>query len=265
MSPDSLKEIAPDPTVQPISSLENVGLSFGERTILQGLNLDLLPGHKVALMGESSSGKSTILKILVGLIKPDCGDVYLFGEDLNKIPNHRKTILRRRIGMQFQAGALFDSSSVYLNLLLASQESTRGDPDRQPASREEILEMLAQVGLKEAAQRIPASLSGGMRKRAALARALIVQPQLAIFDEPTAGLDPQTSSLIINLLNSLAEKSQAARILATADPAVARRFAEDIVLIKDGAVYARGSLTDLENQADPYIEKFLYRLREARS
>jgi phospholipid/cholesterol/gamma-HCH transport system ATP-binding protein len=256
---------ASPPALSLVSSLSEVWLSFGEKSILKGFSLDLPAGAKVSLLGESSSGKSTILKIIVGLVTPASGRAELFGQDLAKISSRAKASLRRRIGMQFQAGALFDSNSVYLNLFLASQESTRGDPARRPAGRAEILDMLSRVGLAEAAERIPASLSGGMRKRAALARALIVEPQLAVFDEPTAGLDPQTSSLIINLLNSLAQSSSAAMILATADPDVARRFSEDIVLLKDGRVHDRGSISELESRRDPYIDKFLRRFRNTRA
>ncbi|MDR1086073.1 MAG: ATP-binding cassette domain-containing protein [Deltaproteobacteria bacterium] len=256
---------APERDDTSVSVLKNVHLRFGDHQILKGFSLELKPGSKVALMGESSCGKSTVLKTMVGLVPPNSGEVYLFGRDLAALGNRARAALRRHIGMQFQAGALFDSSSVFLNLQLASEESSRGDMDRKPATKDEILEMLSQVGLKEAAGRIPASLSGGMRKRAALARALIAEPKLAIFDEPTAGLDPQTSSLIINLLNSLAEKREAAMILATADPEVARRFSDDIVLIKDGLVYTRGSMAQMESLGDPYIDKFLYRLREVRA
>jgi phospholipid/cholesterol/gamma-HCH transport system ATP-binding protein len=161
--------------------------------------------------------------------------------------------------MQFQAGALFDSIPVQLNLWLASQESSRGSKLQNPVTEADILDLLGQVGLREAADRLPASLSGGMRKRAALARALIGDPELAIFDEPTAGLDPQTSSLIINLLNNLAQNSQAAMILATTDPDVARRFTDQVILIRAGQAYATGSLTELRARGDPYIDNYLQR------
>jgi phospholipid/cholesterol/gamma-HCH transport system ATP-binding protein len=248
---------------QPVAAFTNVSLSLGDRLILDDFSLTLPPGSKTALLGESSCGKSVALKTLVGLFAPQAGQVFLFGQDLAKASQKNLATLRRGIGMQFQAGALFDSVSVRLNLALASSESSRGDAQGRAASDKEILGLLDQVGLREAAERQPASLSGGMRKRAALARALIANPKLAIFDEPTAGLDPQTSSRIINLLNSLAEASEAAMLLATADPDVARRFTENIALMKNGRVYAQGSLTDLRALGDPYVDRFLSRLPEA--
>jgi phospholipid/cholesterol/gamma-HCH transport system ATP-binding protein len=254
-----------------VASLEAVHLRLGDRDILRGLTLDLWPSSKTALLGESSCGKTVILKTLVGLFKPQKGAVRLFGRDLTQVSTRELTALRRRLGMQFQAGAMFDSISVRLNLTMASQEGgltkrpNAGLHNQELPNQDidaKILDLLAQVGLKEAADRYPASLSGGMRKRAALARALIGQPELAIFDEPTAGLDPQTSSRIINLLNNLAQNSQAAMILATTDPDVARRFSERVILIQSGQAYAEGSIAELKSLGDPYINSYLRRLVE---
>ncbi|MDR0549629.1 MAG: ATP-binding cassette domain-containing protein [Deltaproteobacteria bacterium] len=243
-----------------VAALVDVRLNLGGRQILDGLTLDLTEGSKTALLGESSCGKSVALKTLVGLFAPQEGQVFLFGEELATTNRQTLTALRRRLGMQFQAGALFDSTSVRLNLVMASEESFRGDGRKKTALSEAIIDLLNQVGLKEAAELFPASLSGGMRKRVALARVLIGDPELAIFDEPTAGLDPQTSSRIINLLNDLAQKSQAAMILATTDPDVARRFTENILLMKDGRIYAQGSLKTLKELGDPYIDHYFSRL-----
>jgi phospholipid/cholesterol/gamma-HCH transport system ATP-binding protein len=246
-----------------VAALYDVRLSLGNRAILNGLTLELTQGSKTALLGESSSGKSVLLKTLVGLFAPQAGEVFLFGQNLAQAKREELTALRRRLGMQFQAGALFDSFSVRLNLALASEEGAKGQSQKAKVNSEDILDLLNEVGLKEAADRLPASLSGGMRKRAALARALIGDPDLAIFDEPTAGLDPQTSSRIINLLNELAAQSDAAMVLATTDPDVARRFAQRIVLIKDGQVHATGSLEELRALNDPYIHNYLRRLDES--
>jgi phospholipid/cholesterol/gamma-HCH transport system ATP-binding protein len=162
--------------------------------------------------------------------------------------------------MQFQAGALFDSVTVGMNLMLASREGVRGR-NLKPVGKREIAQRLEAVGLGHAENLKPSQLSGGMRKRAALARALVASPDLALFDEPTAGLDPVTASLIINLLNSLAKTGQAAMILATSDVDVARRFSDDLALVHQGRVRLRGSWEDFSKSEDPYIVKFLSRHR----
>jgi phospholipid/cholesterol/gamma-HCH transport system ATP-binding protein len=239
--------------------LRDVSLAFGEKTILDGLSLKVPKGHKLSIVGESSCGKSTLLKVMVGLIRPDKGQVILFGKDTSSIGTRELERLRRRVGMQFQAGALFDSMSVGENLLLASMESVRGAKGGKPASAEGIGAMLGKVGLGKAAAQNPSSLSGGMRKRAAIARALIVSPELAIFDEPTAGLDPITSSAMIRLLNGLSADLGAAMLLATTDVDVARRFSEDIIILNKGRIVARGAVGSLLASTDPYISNFLKR------
>ncbi|MDR2460394.1 MAG: ATP-binding cassette domain-containing protein [Deltaproteobacteria bacterium] len=249
-------KISPIPVVQ----LEDLSLSFGEKVIIQKLFLKLLPDVKLALLGESSCGKTTILKIIVGLITPDHGTVRLFGEDMATLPTRKKEKLRRRVGMQFQAGALFDSLSVRENLSLASAESSRGMGNRaHKASEEEILDILSKVGLENAVNKNPSSLSGGMRKRAAIARALIVHPQLAIFDEPTAGLDPLTSSSIIHLLNGLYQDLHGTMLLCTTDVDVARRFSDDIAIMHEGNISSRGSYEDHLKSTDPYVKRFMAR------
>jgi phospholipid/cholesterol/gamma-HCH transport system ATP-binding protein len=246
----------------PAARLADVSLSFGGKDILRSFSLDLPIGHKVALLGESSCGKTSLLKVMVGLIAPDRGQALLFGQDLARMGRKEREAARRRVGMQFQAGALFDSMSVYENLLLASREAGQGR-ERKAAGPERIMGLLSQVGLAKAAGRNPASLSGGMRKRAALARALISDPDLAIFDEPTAGLDPLTGARIIRLIGSLSETGRMAMILATSDADVARRFSSDVILMAEGRVKARGSLEELRASQDPYLLRFFSRLSKA--
>jgi phospholipid/cholesterol/gamma-HCH transport system ATP-binding protein len=240
------------------AELIEASLSFGPKVILDGLTLSVPPGAKLSLLGESSCGKSTILKVLVGLIAPDRGRARLFGRDLALAGAGELRRLRRRVGMQFQAGALFDSLTVGLNLLLAARECSRGR-GLKPFAMGDVAERLSAVGLGHAVDLKPSQLSGGMRKRAALARALVASPDLALFDEPTAGLDPVTASLIINLLNSLAEGAHTAMIVATSDVDVARRFSDDLALIHKGRIRARGSWRSLSESQDPYVAQFLGR------
>jgi phospholipid/cholesterol/gamma-HCH transport system ATP-binding protein len=245
----------------PAFELEGVFLSFWEKKVLRGMDLVLEKGGKLSLVGESSCGKSTVLKVIAGLLPPDSGTVRLFSEKLGDLSLGKLEKLRRGVGMQFQAGALFDSMSVRENLVLAVSEGYRGRR-RAPGKKteEEIMSLLDRVGLKRAASRNPAGLSGGMRKRAAIARALIVRPELAMFDEPTAGLDPLTGGSIIKLLNELAEDIGAAMLLTTTDLDAARRFSDDIAIMKDGVILARGTLEDHLNSPDPYLKKFTGRL-----
>jgi phospholipid/cholesterol/gamma-HCH transport system ATP-binding protein len=238
--------------------LEGVRLSYGDKVVLDGFSISVAKGSKISIIGESSCGKSSLLKVMVGLVRPDSGKARLFGKDLSRPSLRELEKLRRRVGMQFQAGALFDSLDVQNNLSLASEESCRGGRGT-PAGANEILDMLERVGLKRSALQNPASLSGGMRKRAAIARALIVNPELALFDEPTAGLDPLTSASIIRLLNELSADLGAAMLLATTDLDVARRFSGDIVIMHEGKIRARGSVEDHLASEDPYIQKFLSR------
>jgi phospholipid/cholesterol/gamma-HCH transport system ATP-binding protein len=257
--PRPAKKSPEKPDASLVLQLQDASLAFGGKRILDRFSLGVPPGHKLSIVGESSCGKSSLLKVMVGLIPPDSGRAILFGEDMAGLPPHRLDRLRRQVGMQFQAGALFDSMTVGQNLLLASMESVRERKGRPMAGPGEIDSMLERVGLAGSSGLSPSSLSGGMRKRVAIARALIVKPGLAIFDEPTAGLDPLTSASIIRLLNELSADLGAAMLLATTDVDVARRFSEDIIILNGGRIWARGSLAEHLASADPYIVNFLRR------
>jgi phospholipid/cholesterol/gamma-HCH transport system ATP-binding protein len=240
------------------AELRQASLSFGPKVILDSLDLAVPPGARISLMGENSSGKSTMLKVMVGLVPPEQGQAFLFGAETLKSAPKELGRLRRRVGMQFQAGAMFDSMTVRENITLASRECSRGRGIAK-AGKREIMDLLEQVGLAHAAKLRPSELSGGMRKRAALARALIAQPELALFDEPTAGLDPITASRIIALLGQLSARHQAAMILATSDVDVAARFSDDLILIRRGRIMARGCLNDLLASQNPYVAKYVSR------
>lgn len=248
-------------TQPPTIELKDISQSFNGRKVLDGFGVAIWPGEKLSLVGESSSGKSTLLKIMVGLIKPDQGAVKIFGRDISRLSDAELRKIRQRIGMQFQSGALFDSMSVMENLKLARRESAKNAQD--PAKADDTadpLNLLAKVGLASAADRKPYELSGGMRKRAALARALTTNPDLAIFDEPTAGLDPVTSRRIINLIEHVSSRSGAAMILATTDVEVARHFSSDLLVLNEGRLWARDSIELLQSSDDPFIQKLLSRL-----
>lgn len=242
-----------------IIELRDIEVSFKGRKVLDGFNLTVEPGRKLSLVGESSSGKSTLLKVMVGLIRPDRGRVLIFGRDLSRLSQAEMRRIRQRIGMQFQSGALFDSMSVLENLQVARRESAMDAQSRARAdSREEIVPLLAKVGLASAADRYPFELSGGMRKRAALARALTTRPLLAIFDEPTAGLDPVTSRRIINLIAQA--ETEATMILATTDIQVARHFSPELLILNQGRLWAHDHIDHLRRGSDEFTHKLLSRL-----
>ncbi|UQZ91058.1 ABC transporter ATP-binding protein [Deltaproteobacteria bacterium Smac51] len=245
----------------PVIELKDIYVSFNEKKVLNGFSLKVMPGEKLSLVGESSSGKSTLLKVMVGLIRPAQGLVKLFGQDISRLSARELRRVRQRIGMQFQSGALFDSMSVIENLMLARSESARNEAEAARAdNRAEPMKLLAQVGLSRAADRPPHALSGGMRKRAALARAITTNPDVAVFDEPTAGLDPVTSRRIINLIESVSAQSGAAMILATTDVQVARHFSPDLIIMNEGRMWARGSINQLQQSQDKFTQKLLSRL-----
>lgn len=245
----------------PAIELEDVVVAFDGRKILDKFSIRVFTGDKLSLVGESSSGKSTLLKVITGLIRPDSGRVSIFGQDLATASSKELRKVRQRIGMQFQSGALFDSMSVIENLKLARRECARDEKARQEAEdREPPLKLLAAVGLASSADKAPFELSGGMRKRAALARAITTDPNLAIFDEPTAGLDPVTSSRIINLIKSVSARSGAAMILATTDIQVARHFSPELIILNQGRLWAHDSIENLQGSSDDFTHKLLSRL-----
>ena len=245
----------------PIIELQDIEVSFGDKKILDGFSLVVNPGERLSLVGESSSGKSTLLKVMVGLIKPRRGLVQILGKDINTLSSSDLNHIRQRIGMQFQSSALFDSMSIIENLKLARRESARTETQRKAASdRDEPLELLVSVGLAGAADRQPFELSGGMRKRAALARALTIAPDLAIFDDPTAGLDPVSSRRIINIIKNSSTNDGMTILLATTDVMVAYHFSPEIIILNQGRMWARGSIESLQQSSDKFVKSFLSRL-----
>lgn len=246
---------------KPVIELVNIHKSFNRKEVLRGFSLTVAAGEKLSLVGESSAGKSTLLKIAVGLVPPDHGTVKLFGQDISKLGSSDLRKVRQRVGMQFQSGALFDSMSVMENLLLARRESARDHKALVEAENtQEPMRLLAAVGLASSAGKKPFELSGGMRKRAALARALTTAPDLAIFDEPTAGLDPVTSRRIINLVQAASARSGAAMILATTDIEVARHFSPNLLVLNEGRLWANDTFDNLRSSSDPFVQKMLSRL-----
>ncbi|MEY4631006.1 MAG: hypothetical protein RIQ81_1126 [Pseudomonadota bacterium] len=249
-------------------SLKSVKKTFGshpgEVRVLKGVTFSVAPGERVSILGPGGCGKSTVLKIAVGLLEPDRNDkgnipegaVTLGNVDMFNGPDADRERVLRQVGMAFQQGALFDFMTVRENLVFAMENMT----SMNPADMERVLKgLLAGVKLGHTENLFPYELSGGMQRRVGIARALATSPSIAIFDEPTAGLDPVTSTIILNMIHELGSAGDQARTLlvATSNVEIAIRFAERVVIINDGAVVADGHWHDLLMKGDDWVRHFL--------
>jgi phospholipid/cholesterol/gamma-HCH transport system ATP-binding protein len=206
---------------------------FGEKTVLAGVNLDIYPGETVVVIGGSGCGKSTLLRHMIGSIWPDSGHVELFGKNLNELSEDELDVLRKRFGILFQSGALFNSMTVGQNVALPLKEHSTLDPQTIDIM---VRIKLEQVGLREAVDRMPAELSGGMKKRAGLARAIALDPEILFYDEPSAGLDPVTAAEIDQLIMDLAGKLGVTSVVVTHEMDSAFRIADRMVMLDKGKV-----------------------------
>jgi phospholipid/cholesterol/gamma-HCH transport system ATP-binding protein len=229
--------------------------SFGENQVLRGFDLTLYEGENLVVMGKSGSGKSVMIKCLVGLMEPDGGTLEVLGQEISALDQADLDILRSDIGFLFQGSALYDSMTVRENLefpMRRHREKLGKVRDTLPL----VTEALENVGLAHAIDLMPAELSGGMKRRVALARALILKPRLILYDEPTSGLDPITSKEIIELMRNIQRKYGTASLIITHDVDCARVISERILLLVDGINYAEGTYGELSGSTDPKIEAF---------
>lgn len=215
----------------PIISCTNVVKRFDGRTVLSGVNLDVLPGETMVIMGGSGSGKSTLLRLIIGSLRPDEGDIRLFGESICGLTREQFDDVRKRFGILFQSGALFNSMSLYENVALPIREHTDLDPAIIDIQVKIKLEL---VGLLEHADKFPAQISGGMKKRAGLARALALDPQILFYDEPSAGLDPVTSAQIDQLIIDLSKKLGVTSVVVTHEMDSAFTIADRMAMLDKG-------------------------------
>jgi len=247
--------IAPrTPGVATAIEIRDVRKSFGEKTVLDGINLTILKGETLSILGPSGGGKTVLLKNLVGLLKPDAGKVEVAGVDLVAADPEGLNQVRRKIGYLFQGAALLNSLTVFENVALPAREWGEADDD---ALRKEVDERLGQVGLKDAGEKFPGELSGGMRKRAGLARALMGTPEILLYDEPTSGLDPPGGAGIGDLILELQERLGITSVAVTHDIDLAYRISDRIAMLKDGKVYKLGTPEEFEQSDDPEIRSFV--------
>jgi len=238
----------------PVVELRDVTKSFGHRRVLDDLCLTVARGHSLCILGRSGTGKSVTLKHIVGLVKPDAGRVFVEGQDITSMPMAALSQVRRRIGFLFQNAALFDSISVGENVAFPLRRHTRiGDTEIRSRARD----LLGQVGLGNEYDMMPADLSGGMRKRAGLARALALEPAILLADEPSAGLDPVTAAEIDALLVDLKRRSNTTMVVVTHNIPSARTIADQFVFLHEGRVLGRGSADDLDRNTSPLVKEFM--------
>lgn len=229
--------------------------SFGDNHVLKGFNMELHEGENLVIMGRSGSGKSVMIKCLMGLLKPDSGFIEVMGKKVETLDQETLDHLRSDVGFLFQGSALYDSMTVRENLEFPLRRH-RGKLGKVTDTTPLVLEALRSVGLEHAIDLMPAELSGGMQKRIALARALILKPAIILYDEPTSGLDPITSKEIIELMRSIQKKFGTSSLIITHDVDCARVIANRMILLVDGTNYAEGTFKELSASTDPKIEAF---------
>lgn len=240
----------------PVIDLQNVCFSFGRDLILDNVSLSVRHGETLVVIGPSGQGKSTLLKIMTGLISPQAGEVAIEGRKLKEISAKEREILARKMGMLFQKNALFDSLTSVENVAFPLREVAGKKRDDASAIKtaEKFLEA---VGLSQARDLFPEEISGGMQKRLGIARALALEPQIVFYDDPTAGLDPITSKRIVQLLIDLRAKSKSTVVAVTNDMRRAYQLADRIVMVVDKSVIDCGSPSETKNHRDPRVAQFI--------
>ncbi|MCD9575050.1 ABC transporter ATP-binding protein [Flavobacterium soyae] len=239
----------------PIIEIRDLHKTFGkDNTVLKGVNLMVNKGEDLVILGRSGSGKSVMIKCIVGLIEPDKGEIKVFDENVLNLSKKELNKIRVKIGFLFQSGALYDSMSVRENLAFTLRAHKR--ELTEDVVENEVIEALESVGLGGAIDKMPSELSGGMRKRIGLARTLIINPEIILYDEPTTGLDTITSREISELILDIKHKQKTSSIIITHDMACAKMTADRIIVLKDGIIHAEGTYEELEKDEDEWVRSF---------
>ncbi|EMY80546.1 ATP-binding cassette domain-containing protein [Psychroflexus gondwanensis] len=240
---------------QVVLELKDLRKSFGDNHVLNGFNLKLYEGENLVVMGKSGSGKSVMIKCLVGLMGADSGSIKIKNDDIVSLGQRELDILRTEIGFLFQGSALYDSMTVRENLEFPLRRN-KDKINTGQTTEELVVEALENVGLVSAIDLMPAELSGGMQRRVALARALILKPKIILYDEPTTGLDPITSKEIIQLMRTIQKTYKTSSLIITHDVDCARVISNRMILLVDGINYAEGTFEELSTSEDPKIKAF---------
>jgi len=237
-----------------VIEINDLKKSFGDQEVLANVSFKLLNGENLVVLGKSGSGKSVLIKCIVRLLTADGGTIRVLGEDVSTLNNDSLGVLRQKIGFLFQSGALYDSMTVKQNLEFPLQRIKKNLTKKE--KDEKIIEVLEQVGLSDAIDKMPSQLSGGMRKRISLARTIVVDPMIMLYDEPTTGLDPVTSDEISALIMDIQKKYKTSSIIITHDIECARNTANRVIMLNEGTVYQEGKLEEFEKSTDKLIKSF---------
>lgn len=239
----------------PFVAVENLHKSFGNQKVLKGISLSVSRGETVAVLGRSGTGKSVLLRLIIGLEKPDSGSVSIHGQDIAGLALDRMGEVRKEMGFLFQHAALYDSLTIAENVAFPLEHHKRDMSKSERADR--VNELLAEVGLEGHLEKMPADISGGMQKRVGLARALALKPAILLLDEPTAGLDPISSGEINDLILKLQRERQMASIVVTHDLHSAKTIAGRLAILNEGDVVIQGKFEDLEQSDIKFVQEFL--------
>ena len=232
----------------------NLCKSFGDHKVLDNLNLTIKDGETTVIIGRSGCGKSVLLKHIIGILKPDSGQVFIDGKDITKLRSKALDEVRMRFGMLFQGAALFDSLSVWENVAFSMLEHTDKKKDE---IMQRVKEYLSLVGLEGIEYLKPAELSGGMKKRVGLARAISMHPEIILYDEPTTGVDPIMGDSVNNLIKELHDKLKVTSIAVTHDMISAYKIADKIAMLYEGKIVASGTPDEIKNTTDPVVKQFI--------
>ena len=245
---------AADPISRSMIAVRGLTKSIGAQEILRGVDLDVAKGETLVIIGRSGGGKSVLLKHLVGLMTPDAGEIWIDGENIIGLSERRLAAIRRKVGILFQGGALFDSMNVEENIAFPLREAGERDPN---VIEEKVKEMLEVIELEGEQKKMPVNLSGGMKKRVGLARSIIRRPSCVLYDEPTSGLDPVVSDSINQLIRRLQERYHVTSVVVTHDMKSAIHIADHIAYLHEGRIYFHGTPDELKRSRDPLIQDFI--------
>ena len=239
----------------PVVAVEDLHKSFGSQNVLRGINLAVRRGETLAVLGRSGTGKSVLLRLVIGLEKPDSGSVRIQGQDITGLALDQLGEIRKKMGFLFQHAALYDSLTVEQNVAFPLQHHRKGMSKSE--QRDRVHELLAEVGMESGFAKMPSDISGGMQKRVGLARALALEPDILLLDEPTAGLDPISSAEIDDLVLKLQEEHHMASVVVTHDLLSAKTIADRLALLNEGTVVIEGSFEELEESDIKFVKEFL--------
>jgi phospholipid/cholesterol/gamma-HCH transport system ATP-binding protein len=244
---------APDNTTPPVR-VETLHKSFGPQQVLRGITFEVRQGQTLAVLGQSGTGKSVLLKLIVGLQTPDSGSICVHGKEVAGLDMKQLNEIRKKMGFLFQNAALYDSLSVEENVAFPLRRHVKmSDQERH----KKVQDLLSSVGLEKDSQKMPGEISGGMQKRVGLARALALDPDILLFDEPTAGLDPITAEEISQLILKLQKERNLASIVVTHDIHSAKTVSDRVALLRDGQILIEGTFEDLQKSKDPFVVQFM--------